>query len=194
MKPKTPRQPYGIVVTGTPGAGKTAISKALARQAHANYLSLTRLVVNERLHLAVDKKRRTRVVDLNRTRAWLRRSLHESQAVTIIDTHIPDAVPRECVKKVIVIRCHPTVLERRLRKKGWGTAKVRENVLAEILDSCYVIARTYYGADKVVELDNSGAGVSRAVNKCKALLKKKSTHGIDWIADLDSRVLERYIQ
>jgi len=198
MKPKTlpPTQPYAIVVTGTPGSGKTTLSKSLARQIHANYLSLTKLVVDKRLHAGVDQQRLTRVVDLDRTRAWLRRSLRETQVVTVIDTHIPDAVPRECVRKVIVTRCHPTVLERRLRKKGWRTTKVRENVLAEILDSCYVISREYHGASKTVQVDNSQDGVRKAVNECKALLKGKSPvkRRFDWITVLDRRVLERYMQ
>jgi len=199
MKPKTllPKQSYyAIVVTGTPGSGKTTLSKSLARQIHANYLSLTKSVVDKRLHAGVDQQRRTRVVDLDRTRAWLRRSLHETQVVTVIDTHIPDAVPRECVRKVIVIRCHPTVLERRLRKKGWRTTKVRENVLAEILDSCYVIAREYHGASKTVQVDNSQAGIRKTVNECMALLKGKSPvkRRFDWIAVLDRRVLERYMR
>ena len=198
MKLKTllPKQSYyAIVVTGTPGSGKTTLSKSLARQIHANYLSLTKSVVDKRLHAGVDQQRRTRVVDLDRTRAWLRRSLHETQVVTVIDTHIPDAVPRECVRKVIVIRCHPTVLERRLRKKGWRTTKVRENMLAEILDSCYVISREYHGASKTVQVDNSRDGVRRAVNECKALLKGKAPvkRRFDWIAVLDRRVLDRYM-
>lgn len=197
MKPKTHRlRPYGIVVTGTPGSGKTTISKALVREMHVKYISLTKLVIHKRLYATVDQRRRTKVVDLRRTRAWLRQSLSKNQAVTIIDTHIPDAIPREFVRRVLVVRCHPSVLEQRLRKKGWRTAKIRENVLAEILDSCYVIARAYYGANKTAQVDNSRAGVGKAVNQCRALLKKTppTSHGADWIAVLDERVLERYMQ
>ena len=197
MKTKRNRQPrpYAVVVTGTPGTGKTVISKSLACQLHANYLPLTKLVIARRFYAGVDQERRTKVVDLKRTRAWLRKSLHKGEEITIVDTHVPDAIPRELVGKVVVLRCHPSVLEARLRKKGWRVLKVRENVLAEILDSCYAFAASYHGADKIVELDTSRTSVSKAVNKCRALLKKhpKGNHRVDWIATLDRRVLERYM-
>ena len=198
MKPKATdqREPQAIVVTGTPGAGKTTISKSLARQIHADYLSLTQLVIAKRLHSSIDQQRRTRVVDLGRTRAWLRNSIRESERFTIIDTHVPDAIPRECVRKVIVLRCHPNILEARLRRKRWRAFKIRENVLAEILDSCYRVAAEYYGTKKTVQLDTSHISVTKTVNRCKALLKKQPPNEprVDWVTVLDhEHVLERYM-
>jgi len=197
MKSKRSGQtrPYAVVVTGTPGTGKTAISKSLARQLHANYLSLSKLVISAGLYDTVDQERRTKVVDLENTRAWLRKAIQKSEAITVVDTHVPDAVPRELVGKVIVLRCNPSVLGARLRKKGWRVLKVRENVLAEILDSCYVIAAEYHGVEKIIQIDTSRASVSKTVNKCRTLLKKqpKANQRVDWIATIDPRVLERYL-
>ncbi len=197
MKTKATRRTQSpiIVITGTPGTGKTAISKSLAQQMHADYLSLTKLVIDMRLQAGLDRRRRTRVVDLEKTRAWLRKNLRERDAITILDTHIPDAAPRERVSRVIVLRSHPRELERRLRRKRWSTAKRRENVLAEILDSCYVIANQYYGARKIMQLDTSRTSVNKTVNQCKTLLRKRrrSQTVVDWIAALDPRTLERYM-
>jgi adenylate kinase len=186
MKPKRLQRSV-VVVTGTPGTGKTTVSKSLARLLHADYLSLTKLIIDNRLQSGVDRERRTRIVDLNTTRARLRKSLRGSEAVTIIDTHVADAIPREYVKKVIVLRCHPSILEARLRKKAWSARKVQENVLAEILDSCYMTAAEYYGAKKTVQLDTSRNKIAETVNQCEALLKKQSPGNlrVDWIAVLD---------
>jgi adenylate kinase len=195
MKRKTTR-PCAIVVTGTPGVGKTTISESLARRINAGYLSLTQLVIGSRLDAELDHQRRTRVIDLDRTRGRLRKILRKSKTVTIIDTHVPDVIPREYARKVIVLRCHPTILEARLRRKGWGVSKVRENVLAEILDSCYMVAAEYYGAKRTVQLNTSGTSVSKAVTQCEALLKKRlpGKPMMDWIAVLDrEHVLERYM-
>ena len=176
-----------LVVAGTPGTGKTAIAKSLARQIHANYLSLSELVKDERLYTKFDRQRQTRVVDMRRTREWLRKSLQGSKAVTVLDTHVSDVAPRECVRKVIVLRCHPRVLEKRLRRRGWKCVKVRENVLAEILDSCYILASEYYGSGKVLQVDTSRTGLRNSVKECKALLGERRPVDctVDWISVLD---------
>jgi adenylate kinase len=198
MKHKTAHQTkaYMILVTGTPGTGKTTISKSLARQLHANYLSLTQLVFDKKLHADFDRQRRTRVVDLDRARAWLKSSLHKSKTITVLDTHISDAAPREYVWKIIVLRCNPILLEARLRRKRWAATKVRENVIAEILDSCYTTAIQYYGSKNICQLDTSRAGVRKNVAQCIALLKRKNPviRRIDWISVLEKdQALERFM-
>jgi adenylate kinase len=189
--------PCAFVVTGTPGTGKTAVSKSLAKQIGANYLSLTRLVADKRLYTSIDPHRRTRVVDLERTRACLRKFFSNGKLVTVVDTHVPDAVPREHVKKVIVLRCHPRVLESRLRKKGWRGSKVRENLLAEILDSCYATAVNYHGARKTGQLDTSRVSLSKSVNQAKrAVMKQRAGKvRVDWIGVLNrEHSLEKYLR
>ena len=185
-----------IVITGTPGTGKTTISKAIAKAIHADYLSLTRFVTAKGLYSGIDRERSSKIVDIERTRKSLR-SLISRGDMIIVDTHVADSIPRERTRKVIVLRCHPRVLESRLRKKGWSANKVRENVLAEMLDACYMIAISYYGAKKVYQLDTS----SRRLEKCVALAKKillqpaSESVTINWIATLKrERGLERYLE
>jgi adenylate kinase len=185
-----------IIITGTPGTGKTTISKALAKEIHADYLSLTRFVTAKGLYSAIDRERKTRIVDIERTRKSLRKLIPKGRMI-IVDTHVADSIPRERTRKVIVLRCHPKVLDSRLRKKGWSGNKVRENVLAEILDACYMIAVSYYGAKKVYQLDTS----SRRPEKCVALAKKNllqqasASVTINWIATLKrERGLGRYLE
>ena len=185
-----------IIITGTPGTGKTTISKALAKEIHADYLSLTRFVTAKGLYSAIDRERKTRIVDIERTRKSLRKLIPKGRMI-IVDTHVADSIPRERTRKVIVLRCHPKVLDSRLRKKGWSGKKVRENVLAEILDACYMIAVSYYGAKKVYQLDTS----SRRPEKCVALAKKNllqqasTSVTINWIATLKrERGLGRYLE
>ena len=185
-----------IIITGTPGTGKTTISKALAKEIHADYLSLTRFVTAKGLYSAIDRERKTRIVDIERTRKSLRKLIPKGRMI-IVDTHVADSIPRERTRKVIVLRCHPKVLDSRLRKKGWSGKKVRENVLAEILDACYMIAVSYYGAKKVRQLDTS----TRRLEKCVALAKQIVLHQasasvtINWIAALKrEHDLERYLE
>lgn len=197
MKPellKTGRR--AIVVTGTPGTGKTAVSKQLANQIGAHYLSLTQLVIDKRLDAVVDRYRRTRVVDLERTRARLRKLLSTEKHMTVVDTHVPDAVPREHVRRVIVLRCHPRVLESRLHRKGWAVSKIRENLLAEILDSCYVTAVNYHGIRRTDQLDTSKVSLSKSVSQAKRVLRRPAPGKvrIDWIGVLNrEHSLKKYL-
>ena len=57
-----------IVITGTPGVGKTTISKALATKLRALYLSVGDLVKTENLILGVDVERQTLIADLKKLR------------------------------------------------------------------------------------------------------------------------------
>jgi adenylate kinase len=185
-----------VLVTGTPGTGKTVISKLLAAQIGADYISLARLGVAHRLYSSFDRQRRTRVLDLQRTRNLLRQSLSERRRLTVVDTHVPEAVPRECVRKVIVLRCNPVILETRLRKKGWGFRKIRENALAEIVDSCYVAAVEYYGRRKLGQLDTSRTSPSKCVRQARRILDGQTPGKprVDWIRVLDrEHRLERYL-
>jgi adenylate kinase len=187
--------PRAIVVTGTPGTGKTTISKHFAKEIGARYLSITRLVNANALFSNIDRTRRTKVIDLERTRPFVGEAIRESNLVAVIDTHVPDAISRAQVKNVLVLRCHPLVLEARLRRKGWRATKIRENVLAEILDACYTTSRQYYGANKVFQLDTSTATVSKSVSQAGQILTGKAPRGfaVDWIGVLKrEHLLEKY--
>ena len=185
-----------IVITGTPGTGKTAISKSLSREVGAQYLSLTRFVIGKRLHSAIDVQRRSRVVDFERTRGRLKKLLSRAKSMVVIDTHIPDAIPREYVRMVIVLRCHPRVLQARLRMRRWSVSKIRENVLAEILDSCYTTAVDYYGARRIAQVDTSRVSLAKSVKQSKRILKRQPiyTAKVDWLSVLiRDHSLERYL-
>lgn len=127
-------------------------------------------------------------MDVAKTRISLEGELKAMRGPVVVDTHIPDGiVPKRMVRQVFVLRCHPRVLEGRLRAKRWKFNKIRENVLAEILDSCLTAAVKHYGWRKVIQLDTS----SRDMRGCVVLAKKsilgKPTRRIkiDWLAKLE---------
>jgi len=185
-----------VVITGTPGTGKTATSKMLAEEIGAAYFSLNQFVITNRVYSSLDRQRHTRVIDIEKTKRLMTEALSKRKTMAIIDTHIPDAIPRNYVKRVIVLRCHPRALERRLQRKRWSARKIRENVLAEILDSCYVSALGYYGAKKIVQIDTSKTSVRKSAGQAKLVILNRiaGARGVDWIKTLRrEHNLERYL-
>ena len=186
-----------IVVTGTPGTGKTTLAIELAKDIGANYLNVTEYVSKHVLQSRTDPERRTKVVDVAKTRASLKREFKTVRGSSVVDTHIPDAIiPKEIVRRVFVLRCHPMILEGRLRRKKWRANKIRENVLAEIVDSCLSAAVKYYGWRKVVQIETSRRSVRSCVGLAKRRLQPKPIRRIeiDWISKLDKEgLLDRYI-
>jgi broad-specificity NMP kinase len=81
--------------------------------------------------------------------------------------------------------------------RHWSARKIRENVLAEILDSCYTVAVDYYGARRIAQLDTSRVSVSKSVTQSKRILKKQATGKarVDWLGILTrDHNLERYLE
>ena len=198
MKPPARTSHNAIVVTGTPGTGKTTFSRRLAKQTGARYVSLTHFVSTHRLYTGLDRERKSKIVDLGSTRARLSSLISETKGPTIVDTHIPGGIiQKRSVKIIFVLRCHPRILETRLKRKHWNPSKVSENVLAEILDACLTSAVEYYGWDRVVQLDTSRVNVSKCVAVAKRILRQPAMKSgkIDWIRTLDkNHMLDKYLQ
>jgi adenylate kinase len=187
-----------IIVTGTPGTGKTTFAKALAKAIGAEYVNLTLYVTKHKMYSGIDRERRTRVIDLTRIRSSLKEELRAVHSLSVVDTHIPDGiVPKRMVRQVFVLRCHPWILERRLRAKKWKNNKIRENVLAEMIDSCLVSAVAEYGWRKVSQLDTSHENMQSCIALAKRSMLGKPTRRIkiDWLAKLDKEgLLDRYLR
>ena len=96
-----------------------------------------------------------------------------------------------------MLRCHPRILEDRLRNKRWKASKIRENVLAEVVDSCLSAGIKYFGWRKVVQIDTSRRNIRGCVASAKTSILGKPTKRIriDWISKLEKEgLLDRYLQ
>ena len=186
-----------IVVTGTPGTGKTTFARMLARHLNAEYLPVGKFITRHHLFRRYDEKRRTKVVDMTKTSRRMRRLIKLSDHTIVVETHHPEGIiANDLANVVFVLRCKPSILMRRLRRKKWSNEKIRENVMAEILDSCYIHARSYYVRRKLVQLDTSHSNVKRSVRLAEKVLSggKKPISRVNWLRDLENDAsLSRYI-
>ena len=55
-----------VIISGTPGTGKTSVSNKISEMINANVITLNELAISEGLIHDFDKKRDTNVVDLDK--------------------------------------------------------------------------------------------------------------------------------
>lgn len=126
-----------IIVTGTPGTGKTTISKQLAKNLNFHYLGVNKLIKEHNISEGYDIKRDTEIVDTRKLNILLIKEInnHKNEGI-IIDSHLSHYLPKRYVDLCIVAKCDLKELETRLRKKNYSRAKIKENLDSEIFDIC----------------------------------------------------------
>jgi adenylate kinase len=193
------RKGAALLITGTPGTGKTTISRILATELRACYVEPKILLRSKGIDYVYDEKRKTRIVSLKTLRNALCERAARADHGLVIDSHIVlEAGPLPTLVRVIVLRCDPIVLERRLERKRWSKPKIGENLQAEILDICLWDAVKNYGWDKILEIDTTEKAPRQAVqsimkNLCKKRIQKQPK--VNWMSDLKRKgILTRYLK
>jgi adenylate kinase len=173
---RRPDGPEWVALSGTPGTGKTAVGERLSG----------RFSVHEVADLAVRSGAGSVIrggveVDL----AALSRSIRSGSAIaprSVVVGHLSHLLP---IQDVVVLRCRPDVLVRRLRKARRGTkADRRENFLAEALD--VVVAEALGLERRVWEVDTTGRTVSSVASEVAELITRRPAARVgvvDWLSD-----------
>ncbi len=134
-----------IVITGTPGTGKSVLAKKLSLLLGYAYFDVNSFVKKSHLYGSYDAKRRSYVVDeakLGRELAKVRlKALQRGEKGLLLDSHLSHFLPAKYASLCIVARCSLKTLQNRLRKRGYPAAKVQENLEAEIFEVCLSEAR-----------------------------------------------------
>jgi adenylate kinase len=183
-----------ILITGTPGVGKTALAKRLSQKLGFTLIELGYLVRKERLFTQFDRARKTYVVDERRLRKRLE-ALSRSPEKIVLPTHMVGRfLPKNSVKIALVLRLDPVVLFERLRLRGWTRQKAWENTEAEILDVCLQEARLLLGPRRVYEIDTTRKSTRAVYTEALRVLSRGNAgrpRGINWLERYDPIELER---
>jgi adenylate kinase len=183
-----------ILITGTPGVGKTALAKNLSEKPGFKLVELTALARKEKLYTSFDRARKTYVVDEGKLRRRLE-ALSRSSERIVLPTHlIGRFLPKASVKSALVLRLDPVVLYRRLRARGWTKRKAWENTEAEILDVCLQESRLLLGPRKVYEIDTTRMSALAVYREALRVLSRRRTGRsgvVNWLARYDPLELER---
>ncbi len=144
-----------IIITGTPGTGKTTVSKIVAKTLKSHLIALNDFIIEKQLYNGHDEKKGYKIVDMDTLSREINFTLNKINKQVIIEGHLAhDFEVDELVEAVIVLRARPNILRKRLNKREWSDSKIQENIEAEALDLCTFEAVEMHG-DKVHELDTS---------------------------------------
>ena len=181
-----------LVVAGVPGTGKTILGTWLARVLGLRFTSISWLVLEYGAWRGYDVERRSFVVDMDRL------CRHIPREGFVIETHWLQGIV-ECgvnPEAIILLRCNPLALLKRLRRRGWPPRKVAENVEAELLG--VIVTEALQAAESagamLVEVDTSSnpdpVGVAERVGKLLAEELRELKCCIDWLTLLSENELD----
>ncbi|MCX6710403.1 MAG: adenylate kinase family protein [Candidatus Woesearchaeota archaeon] len=133
---------FVIAVSGTPGTGKSILSHFLSRTLTFHYADVKQIIKKHKLSEGFDLKRDCLIVDtekLSKVLISLIEGLKCSKKPKkgiVIDSHLSHFIPSEKADLCIVCTCALPILRKRLEKRGYSEAKVRENLESEIFEVC----------------------------------------------------------
>jgi len=170
-----------ISISGTPCTGKTEVSKLLSKKLKYKLIQVNELAEKLNAFTGYDKKRECNILDIKK----LEREINKIKDNFVIEGHTSHLFS---VDIVIVLRCNPEVLKKRLEKRyPKNNLKVKENLETEILG--VITSEAIMTNKNVCEIDTTDKKPEEVVDNILEILRgninKFKLGKIDW--------LERYI-
>jgi len=131
-----------VVVTGTPGTGKTTATERL--ETELDVIHLNEVIKSEGLSTDVDEERGSLVADMDALAEWL-----DGREDVLVESHLAHNFEAD---RVVVLRAHPDTVVDRLRERGDADAKAYENAESEALDVILSEAVGRHGRENVYEI------------------------------------------
>jgi len=178
-----------VALTGTPGTGKTSISKILQENGF-EVVDLNKVACEKNFLIGKDEKRDSNIVDIERFDEFVKKNY--SGRDIIIEGHLSHLL--KSVDKVIILRCNPDELRKRLSCKGWNKDKIKENLEAEILDVILCETVDIHSDKNIFEIDTTKKSVIDVAFLIEGIIKSgfrnvKSYNigNIDWSEEILKR-------
>ncbi|HVL86896.1 MAG TPA: AAA family ATPase [Candidatus Thermoplasmatota archaeon] len=171
-----------LALTGVPGTGKSAVARALG--AHGwQVLDLNAWIRGPGSRepgvvLGRDPQRDSLEVDERALARALERTLRSAHADLVVEGHLAHhLVPLDFV---VVLRCAPSELRRRLAARGWPPEKAAENAEAEALDVITAeVAELRTRELLCAEFDTTGRDAASLAAEIDALARRPTAEALN---------------
>jgi adenylate kinase len=176
-----------VALSGTPGTGKTSVATALKKQGYT-IVPLHTYAKENHCIAGIDKKRDSQLIDIEKLNTVIQKNF-TTESLVFFEGHIAHLL--RTMEKVIILRCHPKELKKRLMKKKWKAKKIKENIEAETIDIILCEAVEHYLSENIFEIDTTKKTAEEITTSIREIVKKKfqptktySIGQIDWSEEL----------
>ncbi|KAJ1497457.1 factor activating pos9 [Coelomomyces lativittatus] len=152
QKIKHKRNSPNILVTGTPGTGKTTLCELLSLATSMKHLSVSEMVKHLGLHEGWDDQYECFIIDEDKICDQLQPEIDNGGC--LVDFHSVDFFPEDWFDLIVVLHAQTHTLYDRLVARNYPEFKVKENVTAEIMHVIAEDVRESYPNQLLFELDS----------------------------------------
>lgn len=157
-----------VALSGTPGTGKTTVATALAKHGFT-IVRLHKLAQENTCIIGIDKDRSTEIIDIKKLNFFIKKNFIKDVLI-FFEGHFGHLL--KTMDKVIILRCHPQELNRRLLKKKWRKKKINENVEAETIDIILCEAVEHHPSMNIFEIDTTKKTIETVVTSIIEIVNK----------------------
>ena len=166
-----------ILVTGTPGTGKTSLSILLADElsniTNKKYeaINIGELITRKKLYKEWDQKYNVPIFDEDMIIEELD---YIKEGGYVIDFHSACFLPEEWFKLIVILRCNNTELYDRLKARNYSDEKIMENIECEIMNVLSDEVKESFSENRILELNNEklsemSENIEKIIEKYKSL-------------------------
>ena len=156
MDSKLERKYPNILISGTPGVGKTSFTTLLQSRItdEKNYqmknINLGNIVTENKLYKEWNDEFNVPVFDDDMICDYLEPIIEEGGC--LLDFHSAGFIPEDWIDLIVLLRCNNTELYDRLKERGYNDKKITENIECEIMEVTADDVKENFNNEKIMEL------------------------------------------
>ena len=172
-----------IAISGTPGTGKTSLAGVFVKE-RINVVSVEELAEAFGYLGNLDSKDGTKEVDIHRlSNEWQ----HDNPGIIVVEGHLSHFLD---VDAIVILRCNPSVLRKRLELRKYSEQKVTANVEWELISGVWSELLEFEIEAPILEIDTTELATEQVYDKVVSWLNgelvqedlfEQSNKAIDWM-------------